>query len=82
MFWMNILYLYANIKMKNWSAVDIIILILVTIISLVLLLSVLLPFISGMPASDSTAKLIAGLIASIISIISMYVGAKIQKNKK
>ena len=67
--------------MKNWNSVDYVVLILTTIISLVLVITMIKPFVTGIAITDANAKLVAGLIASIISIISMYVGAKIQQNK-
>ena len=67
--------------MKNWNSVDVVVLILTIIISLVLIITLIRPFVTGVAITDGNSKLVAGLIASIISIISMYVGAKIQQNK-
>lgn len=67
--------------MKNWSPSDIIMLILASTIAIILLLIFAKNATSDVPMTDNGAKLVAGLIASIISIISMYIGAKIQKNK-
>lgn len=63
------------------KAVDVAIIILTITISIVLLSSVLRPYFTGESMKESSAKLIATIISSIISIISMYVGAKIQKNR-
>ena len=67
--------------MKNWSSSDIIMLILASTISIVLLIIFIVMALSTEPMPEQSVKLAAGLIASIISIISMYIGAKIQQNK-
>jgi hypothetical protein len=70
-----------EINMKNWSPSDIIIVILASTISIVLLTIFIELAFTVEPVSDNVAKILGGLIGSIISIISMYIGAKIQKNK-
>ena len=67
--------------MKNWGPSDVIMLILASTVSLVLLIIFVISALTTEPMPEQSAKLVAGLIASIISIISMYIGAKIQKNK-
>ena len=67
--------------MEKWSPADIIMLILASTVSIILLTIFIELAYTGVPISDHAAKLVAGLIASIISIISMYIGARIQKNK-
>ena len=67
--------------MKNWSPSDIIMLILASTVSIILISIFIEASTTDVPMTDNGAKLVAGLIASIISIISMYVGSKIQKNK-
>jgi len=39
------------------------------------------PLITGKALSETKAKMMVGIITSMISIISMYVGAKIQQDK-
>jgi len=67
--------------MENWSPSDIIMLILSATISIILITIFVELAFTDIPMSDTGAKIVGGLIASIISIISMYIGAKIQKNK-
>ena len=68
--------------MNKWSPSDIIMVILASTISIVLLTVFVELAFTVEPVSDNVAKILGGLIGSIISIISMYIGAKIQKNKK
>ena len=67
--------------MKNWSPSDIIMLILSSTVSIILITIFVEAAMTSVPMTDHSAKLVAGLIASIISMISMYIGARIQKNK-
>ena len=67
--------------MKGWSPSDVIMLILASTVSIVLLSIFAELAFTGAPISDHGAKLVAGLVTSIISIISMYIGARIQKDK-
>ena len=67
--------------MKEWGPSDVIMLILASTVSIVLLSIFAELAFTGVPISDNAAKLVAGLVTSIISIISMYIGARIQKNK-
>ena len=76
--------------MKNWSPVDHIILIMVISVSgLVLFTATILPLVINFYFADKeyilmrseTVKLIFGVVTSFVSIISMYIGAKIQKRK-
>ena len=67
--------------MKNWKPSDIIMLILVSTVAFAITSIFIEAAFTDVPMSDHSAKLVAGLIGSIISIISMYIGAKIQQNK-
>ena len=67
--------------MKNWSPSDIVMLVLSSTVAIVLISIFIETAFRNEPMSENNAELVAGLIASIISIISMYIGAKIQKNK-
>lgn len=51
-----------------------------TVCAVVFLVSVA-PFITGKELSETKAKMMAGIVGSMISIVSMYVGAKIQQNR-
>lgn len=66
--------------MKDWQPVDVIILILVILISIILLLAITTPMLNLHGMKDNTSKLLAGVLGSIISVISMYIGAKIKNN--
>ena len=76
--------------MKNWTPVDHIVLIMViTVAILVLFSALILPLLINfyfdgeklILMRSETVKLIFGVVTSFVSIISMYIGAKIQKRK-
>ena len=68
--------------MKNWRPADIIMLILSITLSIILITIFVELAFSKEPLGDSQSKIVAGLIASIISIISMYIGGKINGRKR
>lgn len=68
--------------MIKWKPYDIIILILAITISIVLIVIFIVTVFNEIPIADTNAKIVGGLLASIISIISMYIGAQIQKRKE
>lgn len=65
--------------MKNWQPVDIIIIILTLLTCFILMMASIRPLISENEIDLDTTKILAGTLGSLISIISMYVGAKIQQ---
>jgi len=66
---------------KNWKPLDLVVVAITITICGTVGLIVLKPLVTGVELSDDKAKLMATVIASLISIISMYVGAKLQANK-
>ena len=80
----------SGCDMKNWTPVDHIVLIMViTVAILVLFSALILPLLINfyfdgeklILMRSETVKLIFGVVTSFVSIISMYIGAKIQKRK-
>ena len=76
--------------MKNWKPVDHIVLILTITVSVLIIFSaIIVPLLVNfyfeknniIHVKAETVKLIFGAVTSFISIISMYIGAKIQKMK-
>ena len=65
--------------MKKWKPWDVIMLILSLTISIILITIFVELAFNKEPMGDSNAKLVTGLIASIISIISMYIGGKMRR---
>ena len=65
----------------KWTPVDIIVIILTTVISIVLATSIVDVIINDTTMTDIRSKRITALLTSIIAIITLYVGAQIQKNK-
>jgi hypothetical protein len=63
-------------KMKP---MDIIILILTLLVSIILVLTLLQPLIYTTNLPEPVSKILANSLGSVISIISMYIGAKIQQ---
>jgi hypothetical protein len=75
---------------KNWKPVDHIVLVLaITVSTLLLFSAIIVPLMMNFYFNKDnyilvraeTVKLIFGAVSSFISIISMYIGAKIQKYK-
>ncbi len=67
--------------MKDWQPVDIIITIFATVISVVLLLIIIDATLNNDALSDASSKRISAITTSVVAIISMYIGAKIQEHK-
>ena len=68
--------------MKNWTPVDVIVFVLAITVTAVLLISTTKPLFGGedVEVSENTAKLVAGILGSLVSVVSVYVGARVQKN--
>ena len=62
---------------KDWKPVDMIVAGLAIGVMVVLILPLINMFIHGSELSDTKTKMIIGLVSSIASIISLYVGSKI-----
>ena len=67
--------------MKKWKPVDIVVLILVITISLVMLAIIVKTLLKG-DLSEDKSKMFAGLVGSVIAIISIYVGSMVSRNNK
>jgi len=63
--------------MKKWQPVDVIITLLTLLICFIFSSLALTPLIRGTEFSEDKAALMAGLLGSILSIIALYVGTKI-----
>jgi len=62
---------------KDWKPVDTIVAGLAIGVMVVLILPLINIFIKGNELSDAKTKILIGLVSSIVSIISLYVGSKI-----
>ena len=67
--------------MKNWEPVDIGVLIIIAIVGVILIISIIRPFITDKTMSVDAAKLVAGIIGSLISIVSVWVGSRTNKKE-
>ena len=65
--------------MMTWKPVDLIVLILAASVSLILLGIVYRAIFDKIVLDEARAKLMAGMIGSLLAIISMYVGAKLKR---
>ncbi len=65
--------------MKDWKPVDIIVAGLAIGIMVVLILPLINVLLGGSELSDMKTKMLIGLVSSIASIISLYVGSRIGK---
>ena len=66
--------------MKNWKPVDVIVLLLAFVVGFVLIHTALKT--SDTKLSPESIKFVAGLLASMLTIVSIYVGGKIRNNKE
>lgn len=66
--------------MKRWEPVDILVGLLVFALAFSLIVWEILPIITGEKATDIQSKTAAGLISSLISIVSVYIGTKVRDN--
>ena len=67
--------------MRKFKPVDYIIAALVILLSTLLLMTGIAPLIKGVALSGEKAKLLSGAVSSLISVITLYVGAKLQENR-
>lgn len=67
--------------MKEWRPVDILVMFLSLTVGILLLSSVAQITITGGALSETKAKTIAGVVSSVVAIISIYVGSKIKNDK-
>lgn len=65
---------------NKWKPIDVIILILVLVIAISLIGAIIRPFITGHDGTIETNKLIAGMLSSMIAIISIYIGSKLKNS--
>jgi putative flippase GtrA len=68
--------------MKDWKPTDYIVSFLAFVIGVFALFSVMGVLFTGIPLTDSKAKLVASIVTSIISIVSMYIGSKLHDKKE
>ena len=62
----------------KWKAVDIIAAIIAITICIGLVICLIIPIITDIPLSDKAYELVKNIFISIISIVSMYIGAKVR----
>lgn len=65
--------------MKDWKPLDWIICIITASICMTILLGISRAILTGDPLSQPRLELLVGIISSLVSIVSMYVGATIQR---
>lgn len=63
--------------MRKWKPVDWIALIFTLTICIGFLISISIPAVRGVPMSDLKAKIIHNLFTAMISVVSLFIGAKI-----
>ncbi len=67
--------------MRNWKPVDFIIAMFAISVAIILLVIILNVLYSGIALSDDAGDRITVIVSSILSIVSLYVGAKINENR-
>lgn len=68
--------------MKNWTPVDFVVFALAFVIALALGVSTLNNVLYKIPLSPERADIVDRIYIGIISIVSLYVGAKVANNNK
>lgn len=66
--------------MKAWRPIDFIISILTITICVILVLTIVDMMINMKTLTEAGSKMVTAIITSILSILSMYAGAMIQRN--
>jgi len=66
----------------KWKPVDIVALIIAITICCCLLVAILMPVITGEPSTEKRSELLTNVFLSFVSIVSMYIGAKVTSNRK
>jgi len=67
--------------MKKFKPVDLIIASLVLLLSALLLMTGIAPLLKGMALSGEKAKLLSSAVVGLQSVITLYVGAKLQEGR-
>jgi len=65
----------------KWEPVDIVILILVSAISGAMIMVPIGQLVLGESLSDQRSKTVSHIVGAVVGVISVYVGAKIQKHR-
>lgn len=65
----------------KWSPVDVVVAVLVFIVVWFLVLQSAVGILKGIPMDAQRTEIAGNLIAAIFSVITLYVGAKLNKNK-
>lgn len=66
---------------KRWNPLDMIVVIITIFVCVSVGLGVAHAMWRTTPMDDARAKLVTGVITSLVAIINMYVGAKLQQSK-
>lgn len=65
----------------HWRPMDIIILLLTLTLCVVVGFTVVIPLMFQADISETKSKMISATVGSMVSIVSLYIGAKIQEHK-
>ena len=68
--------------MKNWHPVSFIVMWLSVVVGIILVAGAVAPMIYKMPMPMEKAKMLDDLLKAVINIICVFVGAKMQQQKK
>ena len=64
---------------NKWEPVDYMVFIITSVLSISLILTVIKPLFTQNLMNPTSVELLAGVVSSLIAIVSMYVGAKINR---
>ncbi len=65
----------------KWTPTDIIIVLMTLTVCFIIGMSALMPLLDFKEIDHDKQKLLAGVVGSMLSIVSMYIGGMIQRNR-
>ena len=68
--------------MKNWHPVSVVVLIMTMCIGVGMVYGMIMPLVTGSDLSPAMQKTIDGIYSSAVAIVTLYVGAMVQRKKE
>ena len=68
--------------MKNWHPVSVVVMIMTICIGVGMVYGMVMPLVTGTELPPAMQKTIDGIYSSAIAIVTLYVGAMVQRNKE
>ena len=65
---------------RKWKPVDTLVGLIVVVLGVGLIMAAATPYFLGVPISDKRSEIIGAVVTAMVSIVSMYVGARIRND--